>query len=229
MLKGRRFETHVAAGSPARVLSEMAEQRHADLIVLGSTHRGQHGRVVAGPVAERVLQNVPCPVAVAPRGFARHDHAGLGVIAVGYNGSDESKMALREAERLASRLEAELRLVAAVPPLARGQAIYVPILREHFGKALTAAMASLSTDDEAESVLLDGEPAAVLADQGLEADMLVIGSRGYGPLRRVLLGGVSAAVMRTAPCPVLVVPRSSGSEQDDEERSRGDTAPAVRA
>jgi len=34
-----------------------------------------------------------------------------------------------------------------------------------------------------------------------------VGSRGYGPLRRVLLGSVSTELIRTAPCPVIVHPR----------------------
>ena len=42
-------------------------------------------------------------------------------------------------------------------------------------------------------------------------DLLVIGSRGYGPVRRTLLGGVSAEVTRTSACPVLVVPRGAAA------------------
>lgn len=60
-----------------------------------------------------------------------------------------------------------------------------------------------------------GDPAAVLAEHGVEADLLVVGSRGHGPLRRALLGGVSA-VTGAAPCPVIVVPRSNGGARSDE-------------
>ena len=55
---------------------------------------------------------------------------------------------------------------------------------------------------------LDGPPAATLAracEGGV--DLLVAGSRGYGPLMRVLLGSVSTQLVAEAPCPVLVVPR----------------------
>lgn len=54
-----------------------------------------------------------------------------------------------------------------------------------------------------------GDPARVLeaaAREGL--DLLVLGSRGFGPLRRVLLGSVSSELVREAPWPVMVVPRS---------------------
>ena len=54
-------------------------------------------------------------------------------------------------------------------------------------------------------------------------DLLVVGSRGYGPLRRVLLGSVSSELMHSAPCPVMVVPRTAefdpsgtGMAADDE-------------
>ena len=81
------------------------------------------------------------------------------------------------------------------------------LLRNHFRKVLDEAKLKLGETDDVEAVLEEGDPAAVLAKHGVELDLLVIGSRGYGPLRRTLLGGVSAEVMRTAPCPVVVVPR----------------------
>ena len=45
-------------------------------------------------------------------------------------------------------------------------------------------------------------------DDAEDADLLVLGSRGYGPRRAVLLGGVSGRVVRRAACPVIVVPRA---------------------
>jgi nucleotide-binding universal stress UspA family protein len=55
----------------------------------------------------------------------------------------------------------------------------------------------------------EGDPADVLASRSHELDLLVVGSRGYGPVRHALLGGVSGELMRIAACPVLVVPRSA--------------------
>ena len=61
-----------------------------------------------------------------------------------------------------------------------------------------------------EKRLIQGEPAQVLAqEEEHDVDLLVLGSRGYGPVRRVLLGGVSTALVRSARCPVMVVPRSA--------------------
>ena len=77
-------------------LKDLAAGEQADLIVIGSTHRGQLGRVVPGSVGERLLSGSPCPVAVAPRGYANTDHFGLGLIGV----------AVRDRAREAARLRA---------------------------------------------------------------------------------------------------------------------------
>ena len=54
--------------------------------------------------------------------------------------------------------------------------------------------------------ILEGDPVQRLAESSSGLALLVLGSRGYGPVRSVLLGSVSAGVARTAACPVLVVP-----------------------
>ena len=136
------------------------------------------------------------------------------MIGVAYNGTEEAKLALDEAKRLAQELDCRLRLITAVPTQSPGplRAPYMEVLRDHFRKVLDEATLTLGETDDVEAVLEEGNPAAVLATHGVELDLLVIGSRGYGPLRRTLLGGVSAEVMRTAPCPVLVVPRGAKTQ-----------------
>ena len=61
-----------------------------------------------------------------------------------------------------------------------------------------------------EPQLIHGEPAEALAEASGDLDLLVLGSRGYGPLKGTLLGSVSARVMAKAACPVMVVPRGAG-------------------
>jgi nucleotide-binding universal stress UspA family protein len=60
----------------------------------------------------------------------------------------------------------------------------------------------------------EGDPAEVLGARSRDLDLLVVGSRGYGPLRHALMGNVSWGVMRAASCPVLVVPRSANGRAD---------------
>jgi len=212
---GHGFDSRpVSWVSPAKALNDIAEDEQIDLIVIGSTHRGSVGRVLPGSVGERLLHGAPCAVAVAPRGFAQGQHVGIGLIGVAYDGTEEAKLALDEAKRLAQELDCRLRLITAVPsqtPVLL-RVLYMEVLRDHFRKVLDEATLTLGETDDVEAVLEDGDPAAVLAKHGAELDLLVIGSRGYGPLRRTLLGGVSAEVMRTAPCPVLVVPRAAKTQ-----------------
>jgi nucleotide-binding universal stress UspA family protein len=56
-----------------------------------------------------------------------------------------------------------------------------------------------------------GDAAAELIARSGDVDLIVLGSRSYGPLRRVLVGGVGTKVIAEARCPVLVVPRSAGT------------------
>jgi len=57
--------------------------------------------------------------------------------------------------------------------------------------------------------MLDGDPLTLLRDASADLDLMVLGSRGYGPVRTLLLGSVSRAVVRDAACPVVVVPRQA--------------------
>jgi nucleotide-binding universal stress UspA family protein len=83
--------------------------------------------------------------------------------------------------------------------------------RRRAGELATArAVASLPETVQPESQLVTGPPVRVLEAEGHgDIDLLVLGSRAFGPLRRVLLGSVSAELMRQAPCPLMVVPRSA--------------------
>lgn len=217
--------------SAARALYEYARDEDADLIVVGSTHRGTLGRVLPGSVGESLLRGAPCAVAVAPRGFARREHLPIGLIGVAYDGTDEADLALAEGERLAGVLGADLRVITVVPRLAplgvqgpEAGEIHKSMHRE-YQTVLDKGVSALRERTSAEAALKEGDPAAVLADQGVELDLIVIGSRGYGPMRRALLGAVSAEVMRTAPCPVLVTPRISGGAESPE-RARAAAANA---
>ena len=68
-------------------------------------------------------------------------------------------------------------------------------------------IAGIPSDVRAESVRLTGDPAEQLGERSAALDLMLAGSRGYGPLRSVLVGGVSGRLMRTVQCPVIVVPR----------------------
>ncbi len=207
------------ASSPARALHDIAEVEQAETIVIGSTHRAGTARVIPGSVGERLLHGAPCEVAVAPRGYARGQNFGFGLIGVGYDGTEESRLALESARRLAATLDCQLRVIGVLPDdVSRAQNVWINAVERDEMRSRLEDAAELAgrTDADgrratAEAVFREGDPAEVLADQGVELDLLVVGSRGRGPLMRTMLGGVSNRVIRIAPCPVLVVPRGSRS------------------
>jgi nucleotide-binding universal stress UspA family protein len=220
----------VAGRSAARALYEYAREQRAELIVVGSCRRGKLGRVLTGSVAESLLRGAPCAVAVAPRGFARKGGPGFSRIGVAYDGSSEADLALKEAERLSRSLRAELRLITVVPT-AQGvvnvqvEELERSALRRQYRGILEWGASNLK-DGPPDTVLIEGEPASILVDQASGLDLLVLGSRGYGPIRSALLGAVSSAVIRTAPCPVLVMPRGLASESPPTAES-AEHAPAL--
>lgn len=211
-LAGIEVETRAYAGSPAGILTMLAEREDFDTIVVGSPHRGAIGRVMLGSVATSLLNGAPSDVAVAPKGYARARHETLREIAVGYDGSPESKVALQRAEALAERSNARIKLLTVVKPPAAAPVMvpgaYVPEYPPNPDKVIGEGLGSVDPRLAAETARLDGDPALELIRAcEEEVDLLVMGSRGYGPLTRVLLGSVSRKVAQNAPCPVLAVRR----------------------
>jgi len=210
-LEGLAVETRAfGGGSPAGVMTSIAEDEEIDLVVVGSPHRGAIGRVLIGSVADNLLHGAPCPVAVAPRGYAGERHEALRRIAVAFDGTPESEAALHAAEALAARGSATLELLTVVaPPVAMpGVVGYTPADPPDPDRILTEAVNSVDERIAASGRRLDGPPASTLAEACEEGvDLVVAGSRRYGPAMRVLLGSVSTQLTHRAPCPVLVVPR----------------------
>jgi nucleotide-binding universal stress UspA family protein len=209
----------VAARSPAQGLHELAESEKADALVVGSSHRGPVGRVLAGSTSERLLHGAPCPVAVAPAGYQERRERGLRVVACAFDGSDEAHLAVQHAVYLARRAGAGLRLLAVHEPELVFGIDQVPggydrvelgrLERERLTRELEGATGGIEPGLDVQHDLLEGSAVEALAAAAADGvDLLVVGSRGYGPMRRVLLGGVSSGLVRSSPAPVLVVPRS---------------------
>jgi nucleotide-binding universal stress UspA family protein len=206
----------VAASSPAHGLQSLAEDEDAALLVVGTTHHGALGRLVPGGEAEKLLHGSPCPVAVVPADARLDD---LSTVAVAYDGGEEAEGALVTAESLARRLGARLLLVGAVDPTpypsfpAPSKAEAVSTAREQAEQVLTEAGRNMAGDLRVETRIALGPPRRALVLACAEdVDLLVMGSRGYGPLRSVLLGSVSRHVVDDAPCPVIVVPRGARTD-----------------
>ena len=79
----------------------------------------------------------------------------------------------------------------------------------------TEELEAAAVDTGAEQVFTIGHPVKILAEQSEELDLLFVGSRGYGPLRAVIVGGVAGRLVREAACPVIVLPRTAEHVAED--------------
>jgi nucleotide-binding universal stress UspA family protein len=203
------------ATSVSEGLHEQAVETSAAVVVIGSSSRSGLGRVLPGGTAERLLSGSPVPVAVAPTGFADREMR-RDVMGVGFDNSSESGWAVRWAAGLAAEAGASLRLLAVHVPAAFGSAVtggafgtqtVNQVLAGELQSETEQLAEALSSDLPVDAHLLRGDPKKVLVEQSQQLDLLVLGSRGYGPLKSVLLGSVSSYVVRNSACPVLIVPR----------------------
>ena len=210
----------VASPSAAHGMHTAAEEEDAALIVVGSTHTGRAGRVFPGSTAERLLHGAPCPVAVAPKDHAKRERRTPAIVGCGFDGTEAARQALATAHEIAAASGARLRAIRAfrpiafdIPPQADNYRSYNDALRDRAAEELDAAVGELEGDPRGEPYFAIGDAARVLAEESEALDLLVLGSRGYGPLRAVLVGGVAGRVVRDAACPVMVLPRKAGHER----------------
>jgi len=205
----------VEAATPGAGLHRRAEEQGHDLVVVGSSSRGLMGRAMLGDDTRGALNGAPCAVAVAARGYAE---APLPIVKIGvaYNGSLESFAALEQAKALASINRAEVLAleVVAIPTYA-----FTGLVPPAYGETVDLM---LSEANERMRALVGVQGRAVyglageeLAAFGDEVDLLVVGSRSYGPVKRLVLGSTSHYLERHARCSLLVLPR--GAEKSAEE------------
>jgi nucleotide-binding universal stress UspA family protein len=208
--------------SAAGALQAEAEREDAQVIVVGSSHRGTLGRMLLGTVTDEVLDAAPCAVAVAPAGLARRELR-FSRVGVGFDDSPSAHDALAVAHVFARRAGAEVRLVWAAHLAARAlpqaavsymDADYFAEVRAGVEDRLKTAAAPIREEIPVLTEIVPGETADALANESEDMDLLILGSRGYGPLTRVLLGSISRRVVNHARCPVLVVPRGARTLED---------------
>ena len=214
--RGHEVETRVAAaGSVGAALHDAARDERTGMIVIGPTRAGAVGRVLAGTTAAGFLHGAPCPVAVASREYLAPERA-LETIGVAFADTDDGREGLRGAAALARGAGVRLRIItvaeAGIPPeslVMPGYGIKELLAARHeTAEAVVAGAAeSLPADIDVEPVVLDGDPVSALTKASAELDLLVCGSRGYGPLGAVMLGSVSRRLLHRAAGPLLVIPR----------------------
>ena len=208
---------------PAEAIVEYARDEEADLVVMGTHGRSGWRRGVLGSVAEAVVRHAPCPVlTVRPRSaYASGDapwpprRVLLAVDAPDLEGAAPS-LAARWATRLAHVYRAPLDIVHVMRPPAVSIADPRAAAqgRTRARNALLALANTLCAESDAalsvQVTVRSGDPIDVIQAVAREnhAHLLVVGSHGRRGPRRALLGSVAEALLRSAPCPTLVVRRT---------------------
>lgn len=196
-------------GSAGRGLHDLAERREAELIVVGSTAHGPLGRVMLGDDTREALNGAPCAVAIATRAYAEHPLP-IANVGVGYNDTAESEAALAAARAVAARHRAAVRALRVVGiPTYSLTGIAPPALGEAIDQMVREAAAQMEALEDVDGRAVYGLPGEELAGFGDRVDLLAIGSRSYGPVRRLMVGSTANYLERHARCSLLVLPRTS--------------------
>jgi nucleotide-binding universal stress UspA family protein len=217
------FVHTIADASPARALRHFAQRSKVDLVIVGSHHGSTPDHVAIGRTGRQLLYDAPFSLAVAAQGL--HERKpDIRTIGVGYDGGPEADAALAVAAELAGAAQAKLllrRVVEDRVPVLSGQA-WIALAdwsHEHMWeddrqKALAEAEAAASRfAPRAEVSATTGDPGYEMRAFSQALDLLVVGSRGWGPVARLVTGGVGETLVTDASCSVLIVPRPASARR----------------
>jgi len=210
-------------------LAMIRDSHPHDLIVLGTRGLGAFASMFVGSVSVRVSAQAPCPVVVVPSDGRGHPATTkLERIVVGVDGSNPSRRALGLAVDLAAETDGELVVVNSweVPypydPIAMTAAGHQPQenIFEKQSEELVAELLAEAMDEQREDVNIEvtvvrtqAGPVDAILEAAEGADAIVVGSRGRGTIRGLLLGSVSQGVLHHAKIPVVVLPKHA--DEDD--------------
>ena len=172
----------VADFSAARALGRHAHRWHADVVVIGSSRRAESGRVAIGKVGRGLLERAPYAVAIAKRGLHEQGFQ-INSVAVGYDGGAQAQIALGFADAIAAGAGAELLILTVAHD-------------EQPACAETAARTRVQAHD--------GDPGNRLRELSDSVDLMVIGSRRWGPIARLVLGGVGETLASDCGASLLI-------------------------
>jgi nucleotide-binding universal stress UspA family protein len=199
-----------------RGLRHVGHAQHCDVLVVGSAHDAEDGHVRLGRHARELQSHLECALAVAPLGMRRRAGARLERIGVGFDGGAESAAALGLAGALALAAQAELRLCGAVDREVvlseRPRPALDAVVEERATSLSRSARALAQATGARTSIEIVRDDAVdALSDLCDQVDLVVIGSCRTGLPGTVEAGRTGGSLLRSAACPVLLVPRPGSS------------------
>lgn len=202
--------TALPTGAPAGALLNAVEG--ARVLVVGSARKSRAERIVLGTTSLSVVAHAPCPVILVPDDAAT---SGDGRVVVGIDGSAHSRLAFRHALEAAAlrgrrvttvtswNVEVENGVVVTEP----GSPEWETVDKRYRDMAERTIAADRDAHPEIDVTVEvhHGRAADRLVEVAQGADLLLVGSRGRGGFRGMLLGSVSQRVLGRATCPVGVL------------------------
>ena len=203
------------ATSVLRGLHRVVWSHHHDTLVFSAADLDRHGH---GNLALEMIHDAPCAVAVAPAGYARIKDALGPDVAIAWVDAPEAEAALEAAVRHTQHSHGALRIVQVLRAPYRfgedpwvdsaGMTHWLESLRPEAEASLARAVELVGDRVPVVTDLRDGLCGHELAKAARDCRLIVTGSRGYGALRRLVLGSTTAELLREATVPVLVLPRA---------------------
>jgi nucleotide-binding universal stress UspA family protein len=218
---GMVAQSHYRVGRPDHEIVAVAEEIGAGLIVMASRGLGGIRRALMGRVSSSVVRHAHCPVLIVRGEKDGKPPFSAKRILLATDGSGEAALAAQATVDLANKTNSEIHVVHVTMPLYASRSGYEGVyvadyiseedkdlersaqeLLDEQAKKIKAAGGSV-----AETHLRTGKPAQEIVDLAEEigTGLILMGSRGLGGIRGVLMGSVSDLVVRHAHCPVLVV------------------------
>lgn len=226
---------HSRGMAPAPVIVEYAESQGVDLVVMDTAGRTGLSRIARGSVAEEVVRHAPCSVLTVHEGAPVPDAVRNVLVPVDL--SEFSRPLIRAAKDVTASFQARMDLLHVVEPLPFpvplvGAVTIHDLIPDPTDQAERQLQRILETEEglpvECDVHVREGHAAMTIIDSvdTFDSDLIVIASHGLSGLERIMLGSVTARVIRRATCPVLVLRVSPDDVAGEAALSESESNPA---
>ncbi len=224
-----QWEPLITVGHVADEVSRLVAEKEIDLVITATRGRSGLKRLILGSVTERLMRVLTCPLLVVHSPEHKfvdpvNQTITLKKILVGCDFSPDSDLAFQHAVSLAQEFEADLYLAHVIEPsassvLLKPDKMLSEEIEQKLHQRLTDKLMGMVPEDarnwcSPETLILAGQPYEALGKyaKSNEMDMIVLGVRGHGLVKTLLLGSTTDRVARQAPCPVLSVSTTAQSD-----------------
>ncbi len=208
---GIEVEYLVCEGEPPEVITNIARERDADLIVMGTYGRRGLKRMIMGSVTSDVIINSPCDVLVVKKPCSECTGEYKSIL-VPFDGSVSSQNALNRASHLSRISEAEIIIMYVIPRYEEMLGFYksesIKKLLWDEAKKILDMGKRIASGNTASVIteIQEGQAAEQVVETArrLKNDLIIMGSHGYRGVDKAIIGSTAERVIINAPCPILI-------------------------